>query len=297
MKLGIKGKQVLGVTSIVGLVVVVLSLVDLARLAQVSLDESRARAELLANLIFHRAREIAVDGVDIRAALGGDPGLRSILQSSLYSRNVTFAAIADVHGVAIAHADPALDGQPLAQAGDLGELVTRPPIAQLASIYADQGGRNLQLEAPLLLGDAKVGSIRIGVSTLLIRHDLDASLKPAAVTALIALAVAVLGAMLLAQRLLRPIHVIRGGLTRLGRGEFGVRLDLNQDDEFGELGTFFNTVSAQLSADRSQMAGQVANLESAVEHLEDAVAIVSPRSELLFANPAMRTLLPKAAPG
>ena len=103
--------------------------------------------------------------------------------------------------------------------------------------------------------------------------------------------------MLLAQLLLRPIHVIRSGLTRLGRGEFGVRLDLDQHDEFGELGTFFNTVSAQLSADRSQMAGQVANLESAVEHLEDAVGIVSPRGELLFANPAMRALLPNAAPG
>ncbi len=82
------------------------------------------------------------------------------------------------------------------------------------------------------------------------------------------------------------------GLTRLGKGEFGVRLDLDQDDEFGELGTFFNTMSAQLSADRSQMAGQVANLESAVEHLEDAVAIVSPQGDLLFANPAMRALLP-----
>ena len=96
---------------------------------------------------------------------------------------------------------------------------------------------------------------------------------------------------------LRPIHMIRSGLTRLGQGEFGVQLDLNQQDEFGELGAFFNTVSEQLSADRSQMAGQVANLESAVEQLEDAVAIVNARGELLFANPAMRTLLPDAAPG
>ena len=72
---------------------------------------------------------------------------------------------------------------------------------------------------------------------------------------------------------------------------------MNQQDEFGELGTFFNTVSEQLSADRSQMAGQVANLESAVEQLEDAVAIVNARGELLFANPAMRALLPDAAPG
>ena len=39
--------------------------------------------------------------------------------------------------------------------------------------------------------------------------------------ALLALAISVVGAMLLAQILLRPIHVIRSGLTRLGRGEFG----------------------------------------------------------------------------
>ena len=45
------------------------------------------------------------------------------------------------------------------------------------------------------------------------------------------------------------------------------------------------------------MAGQVANLESAVEHLEDAVAIVSPQGEVLFANPAMRALLPDVAIG
>src|SRR5205823_274578 len=127
--------------------------------------------------------------------------------------------------------------------------------------------------------------------------DLDLSLRPAIATALAALAVSVIVAMLFAQLLLRPIHVIRSGLTRLGRGEFGVRLDLNQHDEFGDLGTSFNAVSAQLSADRSQMAGQVANLESAVQHLEDAVAIVNPHGELLFANPAMRDLLPNAAPG
>ena len=44
MRLGIKAKQVLGVTSIVAAVVVLLSLQHLARLASVSLEESRARA-------------------------------------------------------------------------------------------------------------------------------------------------------------------------------------------------------------------------------------------------------------
>ena len=296
MRLGIKAKQVLGVTSIVGVVVVVLSALHLARLAQVSLEESRARAELLASAIFHRAREVVGTGDNSYKALAADPGLRSILESALYSKNVTFAAIVDNRGVIVAHADRSLEGQRLPAGGKLAAVVSRTPLSQLVAIYSGQG-RNLELQQPLLLGDTEFGSIHIGVSTLLIRQDLDASLRPAIATAFAALAVSVLVATLLAQLLLRPIHVIRSGLTRLGRGEFGVRLDLNQRDEFGELGTFFNTVSAQISADRSQMAGQVANLESAVQHLEDAVAIVNPRGELLFANPAMRALLPDASPG
>ena len=117
----------------------------------------------------------------------------------------------------------------------------------------------------MTLGDEAFGSIRIGVSTLLMRQELNASLRPALLTAAIALAVAVFVAALLAQLLLRPIHVIRSGLTRLGKGEFGVTVDLPPGDEFGELGEFFNTVSQQLSADRMQLAGQDLKLQSAVE--------------------------------
>ena len=91
--------------------------------------------------------------------------------------------------------------------------------------------------------------------------------------------------------------MLRSGLTRLGKGEFGVTLDLPPGDEFGELGDFFNTVSQQLSADRSLLAGQKANLQSAVEHLEDAVALFNPSGELLFSNPAMQPTLPADAIG
>jgi len=296
MRLGIKGKQVLGVTSIVGAVVVALSVLHLARLASVSLDESSARATLLANAISHRARQVQVAEDDPLESLRADPGLRAILESSLYSNNVMYAALVDVQNVAVAHADRALEGQKLPPAGDLTRLLEQSPFEQLRAIYSSQG-QNLEFRRPLLLGDKEIGSTRIGVSTLLVRQDLDQSLRPALVTAFAALAVSVLVATLLSQLFLRPIHMIRSGLTRLGKGEFGVQLHLDQQDEFGELGTFFNTVSEQLSADRTQMAGQVANLESAVERLEDAVAIVNPRGELLFTNPAMRALLPQAAPG
>ena len=296
MRLGIKGKQVLGVTSIVGAVVVILSIVNLAKLARISFEESHARADLLAKAILHRGNMIVVSDTSPYDTLKRDNGLRSIIESTLYSRNVTYAAITDTQGIIVAHSDPSREGSELAAGDPLDQLVQILEDSALFAIYTGQG-KNYEFRQPLLLGDKEIGSIRIGVSTLLIRNDLNDSLGPALATALAALAIATIVAMLLAQLLLRPIHVIRSGLTRLGRGEFGVKLDLDQQDEFGELGTFFNAVSEQMAADRSQMAGQVAHLESAVEHLEDAVAIVNARGELLFVNPAMRVLLPEAAPG
>ncbi|MBE3135624.1 MAG: HAMP domain-containing protein, partial [Acidobacteria bacterium] len=255
------------------------------------LEESGARGALLANAIFHRTREVVVSGPDPYAALREDAGLRAILESSIYSKNVTYAAIVDAAGVTVASSDRSREGRPAAAARPLDALMARSALAQIRAIYA-RDGQTLEVNQPLLLGGQRFGSIRVGVSTLLIRRDLDGALRPALATALIALAVATIVAMFLSGLILRPIHVIRSGLSRLGRGEFGVTLDLPQRDEFGELGTFFNALSAQLSADRSQLAGQKVKLESVVEHLEDAVAIVNPDGELLFANPAMKATLP-----
>lgn len=293
LRFGIKGKQVLYVTSLVTVLMVVVSVLYLARLAQLSLAESQARAEMLAQTLFYRAREVVVEGRDPYDQLRADSGLRSILASSLGVKNVMFAVIVDTQGGLIAK-DPAVQETMLRSPEDLNTLLARSAFAQLRAIYQGQG-RNLEVRQPLLVGDSEIGSIRIGVSTLLIRGDLDESLGFAGGVAAGAIALSILVSMVLAQLILRPIHVIRSGLTRLGRGESGVRLDIDRDDEFGELGTFFNTVSAQLSADRSQMAGQMAHLESAVDHLEDAVAIVSPSGDLLFTNPAARALFPEAA--
>ena len=296
MRLGIQAKQIAAVTAIVGLAVVALSAVHVTRLARVVLHESDARGQLLANAILHRAREVVLNSSDPYAALRGDPGLRAILESSIYGENVTDAAILDTHGVAIAASDPALEGKPMPARADLATLNDAGALDQLRGIYS-QEGRTLEVRQQMLLGDEAFGSIRIGVSTVLMRQELNASLRPALNIALASLLIAVIVAALLAQLFLRPINVIRSGLTRLGKGEFGVTLDLPQDDEFGELGTFFNTVSQQLSADRSLLAGQKANLQSAVEHLEDAVALFNPSGELLFSNPAMQPTLPADAIG
>src|SRR5215831_5166894 len=296
MRLSIKAKQVAGVTTIVGLSVVVLSGVYLSSLARVQLEESQKRGDLLAGAIYQRAHAVIAessDGKDPVEALSADSGLRSILEASAYSKHVTYAAIVDTEGTAIAHSDADMAGHTVPSYESLSSLLAQGPIAKIRAIYAP-GGRTFEIRQPLLLGAAEFGSIRIGVSTLLIRGEFDDSLRSALYAVLAALGGAILVATLLAQLLLRPIHVIRSGLTRLGRGEFGVNVDLPRDDEFGELGQFFNTISARLSADRAH-SGSHNDLAPAMDQLEDGIAIVDRKGGLLFANRAMREVLPEDA--
>ena len=288
MQFTIRVKQIVAVTAIVGLAVVTLSALHITRLARVGLHESQARGELLSNAIFHRVRQVVTASPDPYSAIRTDPGLLALLQSSIYGESVTDASVTDPQGVVIADSDSARMGQHAAPRPDLADLVNASALDQLRVIYARDAGTH-EVRQPMMLDDQAFGSIRIGISTLLLRQELNAALRPALITAGVALAVAILVAALLAQLFLRPIHVLRSGLTRLGRGEFGVTLDLPPGDEFGELGSFFNAVSQQLSEDRSQQAaGSQTPLQSAVENLEDAVALVNPAGVMLFANPAMQ---------
>jgi signal transduction histidine kinase len=296
VRLTIRAKQIAGVTAIVGVAVVALSAMHVARLADVLVHESRKTAEMLALQILHRAGEVVMDPADPYGSLRSDPGLRSLLQSTIYGENIIDAAILDRDGVIVLHSIVGEVGKPAPVRADLVPLDDAKPLQQLISLYSGEG-QTVETRQNMVLRDEQFGSIRVGASTVFMRNELTEALSPALLTAAGALIVAVFVAALLAQLVLRPIHVIRSGLTRLGRGEFGVTLDLPPGDEFGELGSFFNTISQQLSADRSLLAGQKANLQSAVENLEDAVALFNPSGQLLFSNPAMQQVLPADAIG
>jgi signal transduction histidine kinase len=292
----IKAKQVAGVTTLVVVVVAVLSAYHLATLTQLRLEDTASRGEVLANAIFLRAADVvAQGGADPYAALREDGGVRSILEATYgYSQNVIYAMIVDKDGVPVAQ-----EGQRHGAPEDLKPLVTAGPIAQLRAVYSD---RRFEVRQKMLAGDQEFGSVFVGVSNSLLRSELRRALLGAGGTVLVALLISSIFAMLLSQWMLRPIHVIQSGLSRLGRGELDVRLDL-PEHEFRDLGSSFDAVSAQLSAmGRGESAaassesrpGASTDLESVMHNLEDAVALFSPRGELIFCNRAMNALHPGA---
>ena len=245
MRISVKTKQIMAVTAIVFTAVALMGVFYLLSIAGVFVEETRTRAELLVNGIFNQASALALEGGDFRAALAEDEGLRTILQMS----NM-YAAVVDTSGVVITHNDPAQVGKPLATYPSLETLVDAGPVEKLRAIFTPKG-RTFEVRLPLDLDNTEFGTIKVAVSTLLIRSDLEKELRPAALTAVLLLIGAVLVATLLAQWTLRPILLIRAGLARLGRGEAGVTLALPHEGEYGELGESFNVVSARLAAGSS----------------------------------------------
>jgi hypothetical protein len=256
--LSIKTKQVAGVTLIVALSVALLTGWYLSSLAYVRLEEANRRVRLLVDAIYQGAQAVVASRADYIEGLKTDSGLRSILEASAYDDYIVYAAIVDRDGQIVAGTLGPTE-QPLPPAGDLEALLNAGTVQQVRTVYA-QGGQMLEQRRPLFLqtadGSTEIGAIRVGLSTLLLKGRSPTLFKTYLYTAGSVIIGTILIATVFAQLLLRPIHVIRSGLARLGRGELDVNVDLPKDEEFGDLGESFKAVSARLAQDRTELAGQ-----------------------------------------
>ena len=187
--MSIKSRQVAGVTTLVVFIVAVLSAFHLATLARLSLAESQSRGDLLLHAIFQRAREVAPRAanraIPTPARRCSDGGIRSLLESSMgFAGNVTYAAIVNREGIAVAHSLKDQEGQHMTDQEDLASVLKQGSLQLLRAVYSD---RTFEIREPLLLGDQDFGSIRIGVSTLLVKHELREALRTALQSVLLAL--------------------------------------------------------------------------------------------------------------
>ena len=256
--MSIKTKQVVGVTLLVGSVALGLSVVYVASFARLSLDQSGAHGEAIALLIFQRAQEALKAGGDPVAALQGDEALRSLLRSSLaYAPNVEYAAITDVNDAIIVHGFDEIPGARLPRQELVSAVLDRGARDVLQTVT---GARSLEVVRELPLGDQPFGAVRIGISTVLLRENLREEWYQITQIAGISVLIAVALASALSQWLLRPIHVLRSSLTRLGRGELGVTLDLPKGEEFSDLAQSFQTINERLAAAQSVDPGDVRSL-------------------------------------
>ncbi len=292
MPSGLKAKEVLAVTLFTLLVVVATSLVYLSQLTRVTVEQALGQADMVAKQVYAQSRRALARAKDDApwAALASDRDLRGVLEASLgYSPHLLYVLIADERGRAVLHGEAAKQGEVVPPRPALASLLTLDPIRRLLALY--RPGDVYEVALPMQLNDRPFGTIRLGIATTLLRGELATSLRYAAAVAAIALPLAWVIAMALANVTVRRIRGLARELERFRRGEFAAPVEPPREDEFKELASQLQLLGQELQLDRLRMLGSRDQLQQLMDQLEDGLILFGEERRVLFCNRAAESVL------
>ena len=293
MRLGVRGREALVLSLLTMLVVATATAIHISQVSRVVVQEAVKQAELIAKQIYAQSGRALqrAPNVDPLEALGHDPELRSFLDSSVgYSPHLLYALISDSAGTVLLHTERLKEGQPEPERPNLEGLLKMDTLSRFSALY--NAGRTYETVLPMTLNDRLFGSIRLGVSTTLLRREVTASLQQSLAVAAVALPLAWLAAMVLTQLTVRPIRAIVGQVDRIRRGEPLEATPLAVGgDEFQELSAQLSVLGRELQADRLSALSEKAHLQGVVDQLEDGVIFLNSERHILFFNRAAETVV------
>ncbi len=291
MPLSLRAREALALAAVVLLVAAVTTVAHLASIAQITLTDAADEGKLLARQLFHQgARAIAAAPGASPSILRSDPGIRALIEGMVgYSRVVVYAAIVDPSGRAVVHSDPALEGQGLRPHPSVEEILRSGAVRMVVALLGEPQIYEAQL--PIRLGEQPFGTVRVGISTTLVRQQLRAALVRSVALGVAALGVAVAVGLGAGRVLLQSLRRIARGVGRLARGEFGATVELTRSDEMGELAERVNRLGEQIQAHEASPRSAPGGTASAINRLEDAVIFLNSQREVIFCNQAAERFL------
>ncbi len=294
MRFGLKAKEILAITAFTFLVVATTTLVHFSQLTRLTVEEVLRQGDLITKQIYAQSSRTLsrAAGRNPREALQQDPELRGLLEASVgYSPQLLYVLLADRSGRTILHGERGKEGSVAPSRPELRDLLSLDPFRRFSALY--QRGNVYEVRFPLSLNGQPFGSIRLGVSTSLLRRELNDSLTRGLALAGAALPVGWLVAMGLANLTLKPIRRLTQEMERLRRGEFEVGGDLGGEDEFKELSSQLQLLGQQLQSDRLRVLGEKAHLQQVVDQLEDGLIFFNQDHRILFFNKAAEAVVGK----
>ncbi len=291
MRLTVRAREVLAITTVVLLVVAVSTIAHLASVARISLRSAAGEGELLARQLYHQSsRVVAASPAPSLEALRRDRGIRALLEGMVgYSHTVVYAAIVDPSGQVVVNSNPAFEGKPLPARESLETVLARGTLRTVVSMLGEPQVYEVRL--PMRMGERPFGSVRVGVSTSLLRQEVAGTVVRGLALALGALVIAVAVGLGAGHVLLQSLKKIAQGMERLARGEYGATVDLSRDDELGELAARVNQLGERVQADQSQWQSEKVRMEGILNSLEDAVIFLNGKREVVFCNQAAEAVL------
>jgi len=260
LRLGIRLKEAVAVSLVALTLVAVTTAVHLAQLTRVVVEEAGRQVQLVARQIYAQSSRSILRGSrrDPRELLRRDGELRGFFDASVgYSPHLLYVLITDRAGRVIVHTERAREGTVAPVYPSLDALLKENAVSRFLTLY--RAGQTYEVVLPMNLNGEPFGSIRLGLSTTLLRRELNSALRQSLTLAALALPLAWLAAWALARLMLKPLRSLTREVGRLARGEFEIAPSRVAHDEFQELSGELQRLGQQLEADRVAMLSERAH--------------------------------------
>jgi len=298
--LSLKTKLVLAITGMVLALVAAFSFLYVSKVVRQRTAQAYQSADFIAKEILERAGDVthvdpATLGADpsdpkavdqaIAERLQQDPGLISLFNAIIGFSDIVYdAAIVDNNGHAIVDTNQDPIGTPLKGREDFDTLLGTSLYKQLQVFYGPP--RVYDHHVQLWREGRPFGDIRVGISTVLFKHDI----QPQLIRALGFSCLAILASLILAAGLsniaLRPLEAIGRRLDEMTSGAPDSSPDpgLQRTDEYGVVNTKIDRLGRQMRDVKEVFTAMKDNLDQLMESLQDGLILFTRDSRVVLVS-------------
>jgi PAS domain S-box-containing protein len=285
----LKTKLVLAITFMVVALVITLSWIYVSQLVRQRIQQSYESANFVAQEVLGSARQALeidlestrIDLTDpkqvhavIEEILQADPGLNSLLQSIVgYSPTIYDVAIVGQDGHALVHTDATLIDKQMPARPDLARLRDGRFLDQIDAIYGPP--RVYEVRLPIQQNGMPFGMIRVGVSTVLLKGELQPQLNRALLYSAISILISLVLAAGLSNFALRPLESIGRRLDAMTASvEPGSDNEPTApNDEYGAVNTKIDRLGRQIRDVKEVFSALKENLDQIMSTLQDGLIL------------------------
>ena len=171
--------------------------------------------------------------------------LNTLIKEATDTEGLRHAVVTDTHGMIQAHTDVNRIGTRFK-----APLPNDPPVTRGAITYfsftSPSGEQILNLHRRVLFQDKNVGIVHVGVSLDFIEHLVDREKGSIIYVTVVMMTVGLAIAVYLGLRFSQPISQLVAATEAIGKGDYRYRVELNRQDELGNLATAFNQMGEEL---------------------------------------------------
>jgi len=161
---------------------------------------------------------------------------------------VVYAMFVNDEGKVVVHTDVNLLGY--VYRDSIGVRAQNSEDLLIQSYTGREGGELIDVSLPVLLGEGRLGTARIGFSKVVLNRVVGETLsltrRRIFVVTGVAFSFGIFGAFILAQLMSRPIKKLTEGAKSIGQGNLEQRISVKSRDELGDLAGEFNRMAKKL---------------------------------------------------